>query len=200
MEQPDTGRLHTLQGRAIAVFCGAREVAPDYFAVARATGQAIAQSGATLIYGAGNYGLMGAVSSAALARGGQVIGVLPTFMDQVSVVNTAAQHTILTANMHDRKSWMEEHADAFIVLPGGLGTLDELITVMTTRQLGQHIKPIVLLDPTDYYEPLMHVFAHMIRHDFIHPEVTPMPIRTHSPAEALAHIAAELANNTQARD
>lgn len=183
-----------LAGRAIAVFCGAREVAPDYFAVARATGQAIGQSGATLIYGAGDCGLMGAVSNAALAHGGQVIGVMPTFMDQISVINTAAHQTILTADMHDRKSWMEGHADAFIVLPGGLGTLDELITVMTTRQLGQHQKPIVLLDPTDYYEPLMHVFTHMIRHNFVHPEVTPMPVRAHTATEALTHIAVELAN------
>src|SRR5690348_7887520 len=120
-----------LQGRSIAVFCSAREVAPEYFTLARSTGESLAESGVTLIHGAG-------------------------------LANAISTETIITKSMHDRKEWMEDHSDAFIVLPGGLGTLDELVTVMTTKQLKQHMKPIVLLDPTDYYLPLTHLFAHMI--------------------------------------
>jgi uncharacterized protein (TIGR00730 family) len=181
-----------LQGRRIAVFCGAREVAPDYFALARITGAAIAESGATLIYGSGNVGLMGAVSAGAREHGGNVIGVKPEFMVDVEDVNTATHQTIVTSHMHARKAWMEEQSDAFIVLPGGLGTLDELITVMTTKQLRQHRKPIVLLDPTNYYAPLLHLFDHMIAHEFVHPVTTPLPHHAETPGEALTYIQQEL--------
>lgn len=181
-----------LEGLAVAVFCASRDVAREYCELARATGAAVAQSGAQLIYGDGQRGLMGAVREGALAHGGHVIGVLPAFMQQWGWGSPATAEKIVTTSMHDRKAWMEAHADAFIVLPGGLGTLDELVTVMTTRQLNQHSKPIILLDPTDYYEPLMHLFQHMIRHAFIHSEVTPMPHRCTTPDEALNIIAEAL--------
>lgn len=177
-----------LQGRMVAVFCSAREVAQEYITLARSTGEALAESGVTLIYGAGRSGLMGAVCEGLALKGGRSIGVLPSFMHDAGLTNASSTEIVITRSMHDRKEWMEDHADAFIVLPGGLGTLDELITVMTTKQLQQHTKPIVLLDPTDYYLPLMQLFAHMIEHDFIHPEATPLPVNAHTPDEALSYI------------
>lgn len=184
--QPD------LTGKAIAVFCGARPVATDYLDLARDLGAALAASGATLIYGAGMRGLMGAVSSGALARQGRVIGVIPSFMRELGWESELSAEVVVTTNMHDRKEWMESHADGFIVLPGGLGTLDELVTVMTTRQLRQHAKPIVVLDPTDYYQPLWRLFRRMVAHDFVDPLATPMPLRAATPAAALVTLAAAL--------
>ncbi len=187
--------MTVLDGRAIAVFCASREGSPADRALGQATGIAIANSGARLIYGAGQRGLMGAVREGALSAGGHVIGVLPEFMHAWGWGSPTVTETIITTSMHDRKAWMELNADAFIVLPGGLGTLDELITVMTTRQLHQHAKPIVLLDPNDYYAPFLHLLTHMIEHDFIHPEATPMPWQSTSPGDALERIAADLAEH-----
>ncbi len=183
--------LPDLHNRSIAVFCGSRPGITDYRLLARDLGQAMAQSGATLIYGAGRAGLMGAVCDGILAEGGQAIGVLPTFMDANGWTSDRSTRTIITDDMHTRKAWMEGHADAFIILPGGLGTLDELATVMTTRQLQQHAKPILLLDPDDYYDPLIHLLHHMTTHGFIDP-ATPMPYHAKTPREALGHIAGAL--------
>ncbi len=176
----------------IAVFCASRPGMADYRDLARALGAAMAANGATLIYGAGRSGLMGAVCDGIIAGGGQAIGVLPTFMDAAGWTSSRSTQTVVTNSMHDRKEWMETHADAFIVLPGGLGTLDELLTVMTTRQLQQHAKPIVLLDPDEYYAPLMVLFQHMIDHGFIPVESTQLPVRVSTPAEAMAYIAQEI--------
>ena len=181
-----------LQHTTIAVFCASRPGMADYRDLARALGATMATSQATLIYGAGSSGLMGAVCDGIIAGGGQAIGVLPSFMDEAGWTSPHSTQTIITASMHDRKEWMETHADAFLVLPGGLGTLDELVTVMTTRQLQQHAKPIVLLDPDDYYAPLMVLFQHMIDHGFIPVATTQMPMRVSTPAEAMAAIAASI--------
>jgi uncharacterized protein (TIGR00730 family) len=181
-----------LSGRAIAVFCASRPGVADYSALARELGTALAASHAALIYGAGRSGLMGAVCAGVIAGGGEAVGVLPAFMDANGWTSQHSTRTVITQSMHDRKEWMESHADAFIILPGGLGTLDELLTVMTTRQLAQHAKPIILLDPADYYAPLLHLFQHMIDHGFIHAETTTMPLRVPTPAAALRVIAAAL--------
>jgi uncharacterized protein (TIGR00730 family) len=185
MEYPD------LHGRHIAVFCGSRSGANDYRMLARDLGQSMAHSGATLIYGGGRSGLMDAVCEGILEHGGQAIGVLPTFMDANGWASARSTRTVITDDMHLRKAWMESHADAFIILPGGLGTLDELATVMTTRQLEQHAKPILLLDPDDYYDPLIQLFEHMITHGFIEPGL-PMPYHAKTPHEALEWLAMEL--------
>ena len=181
-----------LQYTTIAVFCASRPGLADYRDLAHTLGATMATSQATLIYGAGRSGLMGAVCDGIIAGGGQAIGVLPAFMDDAGWTSPRSTQTVITASMHDRKEWMESHADAFLILPGGLGTLDELVTVMTTRQLQQHAKPIVLLDPDDYYAPLMVLFQHMIDHGFIPVETTHMPVRVSTPAEALATIAASI--------
>jgi uncharacterized protein (TIGR00730 family) len=187
-------QLPDLTGHAVAVFCASRPGVADYRVLAHDLGAAIGASKAALIYGAGRSGLMGAVCEGVLAEGGEAIGVLPAFMDAAGWTSAHSTHTVVTRSMHDRKEWMESHADAFIILPGGLGTLDELLTVMTTRQLAQHAKPIMLLDPDDYYAPLMTLFHHMIAHGFVHAEATPLPVRHATPAAALHAIAAVLAN------
>lgn len=181
-----------LTGRAVAVFCASRPGVADYRALAHDLGEALAASHASLIYGAGRSGLMGAVCEGVIAGGGQAIGVLPEFMDAAGWTSAHSTQTVVTRSMHDRKEWMETHADAFIILPGGLGTLDELLTVMTTRQLAQHAKPIILLDPDEYYAPLLTLFQHMIAHGFIHAEATPLPLHETTPAAALHAIAAAL--------
>jgi uncharacterized protein (TIGR00730 family) len=178
----------------IAVFCAARPGTTDYRELARSLGETMAAHQATLIYGAGSKGLMGAVCEGVVAGGGQAIGVLPTFMDVAGWTSPHSTRTVITPSMHARKEWMETNADAFVVLPGGLGTLDELITVMTTKQLQQHAKPIVLLDPDDYFGPLMHLFQHMIDHGFIPVATTQMPTRVTTPEEALSYITATLAH------
>jgi len=188
-KQPSSGQSSDLTGRSIAVFCGARPGVADFSDLARDLGAALAASHATLIYGAGSSGLMGAVCAGVIAGGGAAIGVLPTFMDAAGWTSQHSTRTVITPNMHLRKEWMEDHADAFIILPGGLGTLDELLTVMTTRQLAQHAKPIILLDPADYYDPLLHLFQHMIAHGFIDPAATQLPQRLPTPAAALRAIA-----------
>lgn len=192
-QQQGTSAYPDLSGRAVAVFCASRPGVEDYRELARDLGTALAASHATLIYGAGSRGLMGAVCDGVIAGGGEAVGVLPAFMDANGWTSQHSTRTVITTSMHDRKEWMEAHADAFIILPGGLGTLDELITVMTTRQLGQHTKPIILLDPADYYAPLLHLFQHMIDHGFIHAEATPLPLRAPTPTAALHAIAAALA-------
>ncbi len=187
--QPSPSTLPDLTGRAVAVFCGANPGVADFRDLARDLGLALAASHATLIYGAGRNGLMGAVCAGVVAGGGESIGVLPTFMDAAGLTSEHSTRTIITPDMHLRKAWMEEHADAFIILPGGIGTLDELCTVMTTRVLEQHAKPLVILDPSDYYDPLMHLFRHMVAHGFLAEAAVQMLRRVATPTEALCAIA-----------
>ncbi|MBA3825810.1 MAG: TIGR00730 family Rossman fold protein [Ktedonobacterales bacterium] len=185
--------MSTPEARSVAVFCASRAGVADYRALAHALGVAMAAQGVTLIFGGGNSGLMGAVCDGVLSDGGTAIGVLPTFMQMKGWHSPECTELVLVADMHARKAWMESHADAFIILPGGIGTLDELITVMTTRQLAQHAKPIILLDPDDYYAPFMELLRHMISHGFLNDAITQMPERHPTPAAALAAIDRALA-------
>jgi uncharacterized protein (TIGR00730 family) len=178
---------------AVTVFCGSRPGVTDYRDLARALGAAMAARGITLIFGAGTAGLMGALCDGVIDGGGEAIGVQPGFMQANGWANQRCTRLIITPDMHVRKAWMEEHADAFIILPGGIGTLDELITVMTTRQLEQHAKPIMLLDPDDYYAPFMDLLSHMIVHGFLDAAITQMPVRHATPDAALTAITEALA-------
>jgi uncharacterized protein (TIGR00730 family) len=180
--------------RSVTVFCASRPGAADYRALAYDLGVALAAARMTLIFGGGTSGLMGAVCDGVLAGGGTTIGVIPTFMQANGWHNPRCTELVLVPDMHARKAYMEAHADAFIILPGGIGTLDELITVMTTRQLAQHAKPIILLDPDDYYAPLMELLGHMSAHGFIDEDITQMPMRQPTPAAALAAIEQTLAD------
>ncbi|OBH79988.1 Rossman fold protein, TIGR00730 family [Mycobacterium scrofulaceum] len=140
--------------RAVCVYCASGPEHPELLAVAAELGEAIAERGWTLVWGGGRVSAMGAVASAARARGGRTVGVIPQILMRREIADTDADELIVTETMHERKQVMEERADAFIVLPGGVGTLDELLDSWTTGYLGLHAKPIVLLDPMGHYEGL----------------------------------------------
>jgi uncharacterized protein (TIGR00730 family) len=157
------------QIRKICVYCGSgpgRD--PDFAAAARKLGQAFAKNGIGLVYGGGSIGLMGEVANSVLDHGGEVTGIIPEFL-----ANREHQmrrgNIIRTRNMHERKQLMFEHADAFVALPGGVGTLEELVEQMTWVQLGRHKKPVLLANIKGFWEPLRALLAHMEELDFIRP-------------------------------
>ena len=145
--------------RSVAVFCGSRSGHDAAFAhAARALGQGLAEAGIRLVYGGGRIGLMGVLADATLEAGGQVLGVIPDFLTRREVAHAGVRDLAVTASMHSRKQRMFEAADAFVSLPGGFGTLDETIEIITWRQLGLHEKPILLCDVAGSAAPLLAAF------------------------------------------
>ncbi len=139
---------------AVCVYCASGPEHAELLELASELGEAIAERGWTLVWGGGRVSAMGAVASAARARGGRTVGVIPQHLMRLEVADRQADELIVSDTMHQRKQIMEDHADAFIVLPGGVGTLDELFDAWTTGFLGVHDKPVVLLDPFGHYEGL----------------------------------------------
>lgn len=155
--------------KSVAVYCGARHgLRPEYTAAARELGTLLAARGLTLVYGGGNVGLMGEVAHACLAAGGQVVGVIPDFMVQKELALAGLTELHVVDSMHDRKAMMAERADAFIALPGGLGTFEELFEVLTWRQIGLHAKPVGLLNVAGYYDPLREFIMRVEAEGFVH--------------------------------
>lgn len=142
--------------KAVAVFCGARHgLRAEYAEAARELGTEIARRGLALVYGGGHVGLMGIVADACLGAGGRVVGVIPDFMVERELAMDGLTELHVTDSMHSRKALMAERADAFIALPGGFGTLDELFEILTWRQVGLHDKPVGLLNFSGYYDSLL---------------------------------------------
>ena len=156
--------------RSITVFTGASAASGDYLAAAADFGKRTAERGLTLVYGGASVGLMGAVADAALAAGGSVIGVIPEALKQKEIAHHGLSELIVVSSMHERKARMLELGEAFVALPGGLGTLDELFEITTFAQLGLHDKPIGILNVAGYYAPLFVFLARAIRDGFIKPE------------------------------
>lgn len=155
--------------KKICVYCGANAGArPAYTAAARALGTRIAQDGHALVYGGGNVGLMGEVADAALAAGGTVYGVIPQQLVEWEVAHRGVTELIVVDNMHTRKMRMFELADAFVALPGGFGTLDEMFEMLTWRQLGLGEKPCAFLSVEGFWSPLMSVVDTMVNERFLH--------------------------------
>ena len=141
--------------RAVTVFCGSSDAVEDkYFAAARELGEKLALRGWELVYGGGCVGLMGVLARAVLAGGGHVTGVIPRALLDLGVGEAAVSELIVTDGLRDRKAIMDQRGDAFVALPGGLGTFEEVLEALTLKQLGYHVKPIVVLDLDGYYEPL----------------------------------------------
>jgi uncharacterized protein (TIGR00730 family) len=138
----------------VCVYCASGPTHPELLELAAELGEAIAERGWTLVWGGGRVSAMGAVASAARARGGRTVGVIPQKLMRREIADSNADELIVSDNMHNRKQTMEDRADAFIVLPGGIGTLDELFDAWTASHLGMHRKPIVMLDPWGHYEGL----------------------------------------------
>jgi uncharacterized protein (TIGR00730 family) len=153
--------------RSVAVFCGSRVGAdPAYGEAAAELGRGLAAAGIALIYGGGRIGLMGVVADAALAAGGRVHGIIPDFLQRREVAHAGATRMEFTSSMHARKARMFELADAFVVMPGGLGTFDETIEVVTWRQLGLHDKPILVCDVAGWAQPLLGAVEAAVRDGF----------------------------------
>jgi uncharacterized protein (TIGR00730 family) len=156
---------------AVAVFCGSRSGNdPAYRSAAQALGQGLAEAGIRLVYGGGRIGLMGIMADAALAAGGEVLGVIPEFLTRREVAHEGTTELAVTASMHTRKQRMFEAADAFVSLPGGLGTLDETIEIITWRQLRLHDKPILLCDIAGSAAAFLATIEAAIAADFAAPE------------------------------
>ncbi|TWI52371.1 hypothetical protein IQ22_03514 [Pseudomonas duriflava] len=154
--------------KAVCVFCGAKNgTDPVYRETAEALGRALAERGLTLVYGGGAVGLMGVVADAALAAGGEVVGIIPQSLKDAEVGHKGLTRLEVVDGMHARKARMSELSDAFIALPGGLGTLEELFEVWTWGQLGYHAKPLGLLEVNDFYAPLAQFLDHLVSQGFV---------------------------------
>jgi uncharacterized protein (TIGR00730 family) len=155
------GRIMS-QIRRVCVYCGSSPGNdPDFVAAATRLGAILADNGVGIIYGGGTTGLMGALATAALSRGGDVVGVIPSFLRNRERMLKDASELIVTDDMHERKRIMFERSDAFVALPGGLGTLEELTEQLTWSQLGRHRKPILLANIDSFWDPLLALIAHM---------------------------------------
>ena len=153
---------------AVCVYCGSTaRVSERYKAVARRLGALLADQDMTLVYGGGRVGLMGIVADAVLAGGGRAIGIIPEHLQSLEVGHPDLTELIIVPSMHDRKRQMFERSDAFVVLPGGLGTVDEMVEIITWKQLALHDKPIVLVDYDGYWAPFMAMVDHMIDEGFV---------------------------------
>ncbi|MCW5715591.1 MAG: TIGR00730 family Rossman fold protein [Bauldia sp.] len=154
---------------SLCVYCGAAPgIDPDYAAGAERLGQLMADSGIRLIYGGGEVGLMGIVARSVLRHGGTVTGIIPRFLKDREIMLREATDLIVTADMHERKRLMFDRSDAFLALPGGIGTLEETVEMMTWAQLGQHAKPIVLANLKGFWDPLVALLKHMEGGGFLH--------------------------------
>ena len=151
----------------LCVYCGsAGAVDGRYREAARELGECLAGAGIELVFGGGRIGLMGILADAVLAAGGRVVGVIPERLRDAELAHQGASELVITASMHDRKRVMAERADAFAVLPGGIGTLDEMFEIVTWRQLGLHDKPIFLVDVAGYWQPLRALLDHIVVEHF----------------------------------
>ncbi|MCZ8261490.1 MAG: TIGR00730 family Rossman fold protein [Beijerinckiaceae bacterium] len=154
--------------RSVCVFCGSGTGSePIFMDSAETLGRLMAENGLRLVYGGGSHGLMGAVARSVLSHGGHVTGIIPHFLKNKEVMLEGAQEMIVTNDMHERKRLMFEKADAFVALPGGIGTLEELVEQLTWAQLGQHNKPILLANIAGFWKPLLVLLAHMREFQFI---------------------------------
>lgn len=156
---------------SLCVYCGSSSSGPRSHKIAAIRlGQIIAAHGIRLIFGGGRIGLMGALADSAIAGGGEVIGVIPRFLDESEISHTGVTRLEITNSMHERKQLMAELSDGFIVLPGGLGTLDETLEIITWKQLNLHDKPIIIVNIDDYWRPLEQLIGHTVSNGYTHSE------------------------------
>lgn len=157
--------------KSVCIYCGSSDqVREEYLQAARSMGEAIAHRGLQLVYGAGSTGLMGALSDAALQAGGEVIGVIPGYFNTPQLAHNGLTRLEVVETIHQRKARLIELADAFIALPGGFGTLEELFEILTWAQIGLHAKPVGLLNVRGYFDPLFNLVEHIRAEGFIYDE------------------------------
>jgi uncharacterized protein (TIGR00730 family) len=154
--------------QSVCVFCGSSPGSdPAYVEAARSLGRTLAEANVRLVFGGGHVGLMGVVSNAVLEAGGEAIGVIPRFLVERELAHAGLSDLRIVGTMHERKAMMADLSEGFIALPGGTGTLEEFFEVLTWAQLGEHRKPCGILNVAGYYDPLISIFDHMMRKDFL---------------------------------
>jgi len=158
--------------KTVCVYCGSGPgTNPRFIDAAIALGKALAENGIRLVYGGGSIGLMGAIATSVLDHGGMVTGIIPDFLTNRENALKRVQEMVVTPDMHERKRLMFERSDAFVALPGGIGTLEELVEQLTWQQLGRHSKPVLLANIDNFWEPLLALLAHMRATEFIRPSL-----------------------------
>ncbi|MEK9671107.1 MAG: TIGR00730 family Rossman fold protein [Rhodospirillaceae bacterium] len=176
---------------SVCVFCGSKPGAdPAHAEAARTLGRMMAERGIRLVYGGGRIGLMGIVADAVLAAGGEVIGVIPDFLMKYEVCHQDLTDLIVTDSMHTRKRAMFDRSDAFVTLPGGLGTLDETFEIATWKQLRQHDQPIILMDVNGYWQPFIDLARRTVDGGYAHEAIMDLWTVVKTPAEVFDAIAA----------
>jgi uncharacterized protein (TIGR00730 family) len=174
---------------AVTVYCSSStDIRPTYFDAGRALGVAVAGNGWTLVYGGNRIGLMAAVADAAREAGGKVVGVTPQLLVDHGIADEHCDELIVTAGMRERKALLEQRGNAFIALPGGLGTFEEIFEIIVGRVLGFHDKPIVLLNVENYYGPLLAAIEHGISQHFIRPKARRAYFVAETVEAAIGHV------------
>jgi len=159
------------QIKSVCVYCGSSDkVRDEYKTFASNLGHMLGENNIDLVYGGGHVGLMGITADGVLEAGGEVTGIIPHFLDRMEVGHEGLTKLIRTETMHERKQKMAELSDGFVILPGGLGTLDELFEILTWRQLGLHDKPIIIVNIGGYWDKLVELIDHMTSEHFMRPE------------------------------
>ena len=180
---------HDVRLSSICVFCGASPGRhPGYATAARSLGQAIATSGRQVVFGGGKVGMMGAVADGALEAGGRVVGVIPEHLIQYEVAHGGLTELHVVASMHVRKQMMADRSDAFVILPGGLGTMEEFFEIWTWGQLGIHRKPYGLLNVGGYFDPLLVFLQHAVAEGFIRGEHRDLLVVEDDPGQLLERL------------
>ncbi|HEY9743191.1 MAG TPA: TIGR00730 family Rossman fold protein [Coleofasciculaceae cyanobacterium] len=176
--------------KSVCIFCGSNKgLRPAYAEAAQQMGEALALRGIGLVYGGGNVGLMGIVADAALAAGGEVIGVIPKALVAKELAHTGLTDLRVVGSMHERKALMAELSDAFVALPGGYGTFEEFCEVLTWAQLGLHRKPCGLLNVEGYYDHLIALFDHALGEEFLRPQHHSLVLEEQEPMRLLDKLA-----------
>lgn len=177
--------------KAVCVYCGSSPgVRPEYAEVARVLGKTMAEQGLALVYGGGKVGLMGIVADSALAHGGTAIGIIPDALMQKEVGHRGLTELHVVRNMHERKQLMADRADAFIAMPGGVGTFEELFETFTWAQLGYHDKPVGLLNVAGFYDGMLAFLSHAVSEGFLKQVHADMLHVSSSPSGLLGKLAA----------
>ncbi len=182
---------------SVCVYCGSSaNVAPAYRSAAAALGRKLGDAGVTVVYGGGRVGLMGLVADAALAAGGKVVGVIPRHIAEMEVAHRTLTELIVVDSMHERKRLMADRSEAFLILPGGLGTLDEAFEILTWKQLGLHDRPVVIVNLDGYWDPLIALIRHAAREGFVRPEHARLFLEVKAIGEILPALALAASNQT----
>jgi uncharacterized protein (TIGR00730 family) len=185
--------------KTVCVYCGSGPgTDPRFTEAAVALGKTLAENGVRLVYGGGSLGLMGSVATSVLDHGGTVTGIIPDFLKLRENALKRVQEMIVTPDMHERKRLMFEHSDAFVALPGGIGTLEELVEQLTWQQLGRHSKPILIANIANFWEPLLGLLAHMRSTQFIRPTLAIEILKAERVEDILPRLQAAADNASEA--